>query len=142
MQQSSKHIFIVQNNANINSEILNYYLCKNVSYRFICFNSAEKSIAGLYLNPDIIIMDDGLINMDTDYVFQKIKGHKEQIHLVVLTNKGDETYTTQLVKAGADEYIVKRGCNEKQILSKIHMVLSNNRFSNNSLALSGSISNA
>lgn len=127
MPNSSKHIFIVQDNDKINSVILNYYLYKDVSYRFICFNTAEKSFASLYLNPDIIILDDVLIQMDTAYAFEKIKAHAPRIHLVVLTNKGDENHTSNLIKAGADEYVFKKGHGEAQIMSRIENILGTDR---------------
>ena len=117
-----KHIFIVEDNE-IYSMILDYILSKDSIYKFVSFNSGEECIKNLYLNPDIIILDYGLPGINGYETLLEIKKQNPHIHVVILTAHEDEKLKQELLLAGADDYILKQGHAEKQIIEKIENIL-------------------
>ena len=72
LEEKHKHIFIVDDNE-MYSTMLSYTLSKDNIYKFVSFKSGEECIKNLYLNPEIIILDYGLLGMDGYDTLLKIK---------------------------------------------------------------------
>jgi CheY-like chemotaxis protein len=122
-----KHIFIVEDNE-IYSMMLDYILSKESIYEFVSFNSGEDCLKNLYLNPDVIILDYGLPGMNGFETLLEIKKYNRDIHVIFLTNNQDKKLKADLLKAGADDYILKQGHGEKQIIEKIESILSRDEY--------------
>lgn len=120
-----KHIFIVEDNE-IYAMMLDYILSKDSIYQFVNFKSGEECIKNLYLDPDIIILDYGLPGINGYETLLEIKKQNPRIHVVMLSNNQDKDLPEKLIKAGADDYILKQGNGEKQIIEKIEAILANN----------------
>jgi DNA-binding NarL/FixJ family response regulator len=118
-----KHIFIVEDNE-IYSMMLDYILSKDSIYQFVSFKSGEECIQNLYLNPDVIILDYGLPGMNGYETLLEIKKKNPRIHVVMLSNNDDRKLMKKLLAAGADDYILKQGHGENQIIEKIEDILS------------------
>ncbi len=118
-----KQIFIVEDNE-IYSTMLDYILSKDSIYHFVSFKSGEECLKNLYLNPDIIILDYGLPGMNGYTTLQEIKKYNSNIHVVILTSNQDMKVAVELLKAGADDYILKQGHGEAQIIEKVEAILS------------------
>ena len=118
-----KHIFIVEDNE-LYAMMLDYILSKKSIYQFVSFKSGEECIKNLYLNPDVIILDFGLPGIDGYNTLLEIKKHNADIHVMMLSSNTDPILATKLLKAGADEYILKQGHGEDQIIEKIEKLLS------------------
>lgn len=118
-----KHIFIVEDNE-IYSMMLDYILSKDSIYQFVSFKSGEECIENLYLNPDVIILDYGLPGMNGYETLLEIKKKNPGIHVVILSNNDDRKLMKKLLAAGADDYILKQGHGENQIIEKIEDILS------------------
>lgn len=118
-----EHIFIVEDNE-IYSMMLDYILSKDSVYKFSSFNTGEECIQSLSLNPDVIILDYNLPGMNGYEVLQEIKKYDPNIHVLMLTNNTDMKLAMKLLKAGADDYIMKQGHGEKQIIEKVEALLS------------------
>ncbi|MBA3285535.1 MAG: response regulator [Nitrosopumilus sp.] len=63
MESKKILVFIVEDNE-MYSIMLDYILTKESTHRFMRFNSGEKCIENLHLEPDIILLDYGLPGMD------------------------------------------------------------------------------
>lgn len=119
-----KHIFIVEDNE-IYALMLDYILSKESIYQFVSFNSGEECVKNLYLNPDVIILDHGLPGMNGYQTLLEIKKHNKNIHVVILSSNKDAALAARMIAAGADDYILKQGHGESQIIDKIEVILSN-----------------
>jgi DNA-binding NarL/FixJ family response regulator len=123
----TKHIFIVDDNE-IYSMMLDYILSKNNNYKFLSFKSGEECLKNLYLNPEIVILDYEMPGLNGYETLLEIKKHSLHIHVVILTRHEDEELKQKLLLAGADDYILKQGNGEKQVIEKIEEILSTEEF--------------
>lgn len=103
--------------------MLDYILSKDSVYQFVSFTSGEECIKNLYLNPDIIILDYGLPGINGYETLLKIKAYNSKIHVIVLSNQTDPELAPKLLEAGADDFVLKQGHGEAQIIEKKEMLL-------------------
>ena len=71
---------------------------------------APNGKAGLEIlaqNPDLIILDLGLPDVDGLELLRTIRGRKEGVPIVVLSSRGDEGGKVQALDLGADDYVTK-----------------------------------
>jgi DNA-binding NarL/FixJ family response regulator len=117
-----KHIFIVEDNQ-IYSMMLDYILSKDSIYQFVSFKSGEECIENLYMNPDIIILDYGLPGMNGYETLLEIKKRNPKIHVVILSHYDDNQLKKKMLEAGAEDFILKQGHGEKQVIDRIEQIL-------------------
>ncbi|HIS89563.1 TPA: response regulator transcription factor [Candidatus Avigastranaerophilus faecigallinarum] len=75
----------------------------------------------LNLNPDVILMDIGLPEMDGIQATSLIKKSNPNIKVLIFTSRESEDDVFDSLSAGADGYIMK-GANEEQMISAIKAV--------------------
>ena len=75
----------------------------------------------LKLNPDVILMDIGLPEMDGIQATSLIKKSNPNIKVLIFTSRESEDDVFDSLSAGADGYIMK-GANEEQMISAIKAV--------------------
>jgi two-component system KDP operon response regulator KdpE len=71
---------------------------------------APNGKAGLELlveNPDLIILDLGLPDIEGLELLRMIRGRNERVPIVVLSSRGDEAGKVQALDFGADDYVTK-----------------------------------
>jgi len=71
---------------------------------------APNGKSGLELltqNPDLVILDLGLPDVDGLELLRTIRGRKEGVPIVVLSSRGDEAGKVQALDLGADDYVTK-----------------------------------
>ncbi len=71
---------------------------------------APNGKAGLDLlaeNPDIIILDLGLPDIEGMELLQRIRQHSESVPVVVLSSRSDESGKVKALDLGADDYVTK-----------------------------------
>jgi DNA-binding NarL/FixJ family response regulator len=129
-----KHIFIVEDNE-IYSMMLDYILSKDSIYQFVSFKSGEECIENLYLNPDVIILDYGLPGMNGYETLLEVKKKNPNIHVVILSNNEDKTLRAKMLEAGADDFVLKQGHGENQIIDKIEDILSRDEMQKKTIEL-------
>jgi DNA-binding NarL/FixJ family response regulator len=130
--EKPKHIFIVEDNE-LYSMMLDYILTKDSIYQFVRFNSGEECIKNLYLNPDIIILDYGLPGLNGYETLLAIKKHNSHTHVIILSNNTDNKIKKKLLKAGADDFVLKQDHGETQIIEKIESLLFNDELESENL---------
>ncbi len=128
-QIKPKHVFIVEDDE-LYSMMLDYMLSKESIYEFVSFKTGEECIKNLYLNPDIVVLDYSLPGMNGYQVLQEIKKQNPSIHVIILSNNTDAKLAVKLLKAGADDYILKQEHGETQLLAKIETILNRDTFEN------------
>ncbi len=75
----------------------------------------------LKLNPDVVLMDIGLPEMDGIKATNMIKKSNNNIKILIFTSRDSEDDVFDSLSAGADGYIMK-GANEEQMLNAIKAV--------------------
>ncbi|MDQ3046191.1 MAG: response regulator [Bacteroidota bacterium] len=99
-------VFIVEDNE-MYSMMLDYILTKESTHRFMRFNTGEKCVENLHLEPDIILLDYGLPGMDGLETIGKIKEYSSDIPVIIITANKNAAITQRLLDAGAYDYILK-----------------------------------
>jgi len=121
-KEKREHIFIVEDNA-IYSMMLDYILSKDSIYKFSSFKTGEECLQNLKLRPNVIILDYSLPGMNGYDVLHEIKKFDPSIHVLMLTGNKDMKLALKLLQAGADDYILKQGHGEAQIIEKVEALL-------------------
>lgn len=73
------------------------------------------------LNPDVILMDIGLPNIDGIEATQRIKDFNSDVKILIFTSRNSENDVFEAFRAGADGYIMK-GATPEQTISAIKSV--------------------
>lgn len=84
-------------------------------------DGAEGIKAARNLNPDVILMDIGLPNIDGIEATQRIKDFNPDVKILIFTSRDSENDVFEAFKAGADGYIMK-GATPEQTISAIKAV--------------------
>jgi two-component system KDP operon response regulator KdpE len=69
--------------------------------------SGKTGLELLAQNPDLIILDLGLPDVEGLELLRTIRGRKEGVPIVVLSSRGDEAGKVQALDLGADDYVTK-----------------------------------
>ena len=84
-------------------------------------DGAEGIKAARNLNPDVILMDIGLPNVDGIEATQRIKDFNPDVKILIFTSRDSENDVFEAFRAGADGYIMK-GATPEQTISAIKAV--------------------
>ncbi len=69
--------------------------------------SGKTGLELLTQNPDLVILDLGLPDVDGLELLRTIRSRKEGVPIVVLSSRGDEAGKVQALDLGADDYVTK-----------------------------------
>jgi DNA-binding NarL/FixJ family response regulator len=122
VSEGREHVFIVEDNE-IYSMMLDYVLSKDSVFKFSSFKSGEECLQNLRQSPRVIILDYNLPGKNGLDVLKEIKQYDPSIHVLMLTNNQDMKLALKLLQEGADDYILKQGHGEKQIIEKVENLL-------------------
>lgn len=120
--ENTDHIFIVEDNE-IYSMMLDYVFTKDSLYKFSSFKTGEDCLRNLWQKPRVVILDYNLPGKNGYDTLLEIKKHDPGIHVIMLTNKNDQSLAIKLLQSGADDYMLKQGRVDRQISQKIEMLL-------------------
>jgi len=76
-------------------------------YQIIEAPNGKVALERLSEEPDLIILDLGLPDVEGHELLRRIRGRKEAVPIVVLSSRGDEAGKVQALDLGADDYITK-----------------------------------
>lgn len=99
-------IFMVEDNETY-SLMFDYLLTKYTNCNVKRFTSGEECIEHLKMNPQLVVLDYFLPQMNGLELLKKIKEYNPEIAVVVLTQQNDENVAKQLIDAGVDKYFHK-----------------------------------
>ena len=99
-------VFIVEDDLWYSS-MLEYYLSLNPDYSITKFESAKSFLAKLHEKPDVVTLDYSLPDMNGDKLLKQIKDNAPDTKVIIISGQEDVKVALDLLKKGADEYIVK-----------------------------------
>jgi len=76
-------------------------------YQILEAPNAKTALDLLGQEPDLIILDLGLPDIQGHELLRMIRGRNESVPIVVLSSRGDEAGKVQALDSGADDYITK-----------------------------------
>jgi two-component system KDP operon response regulator KdpE len=76
-------------------------------YRVLEASNGKMALDMLAENPDLVILDLGLPDMQGLDLLRTVRARNEQIPIVVLSSRGDEAAKVQALDLGADDYVTK-----------------------------------
>jgi two-component system, OmpR family, KDP operon response regulator KdpE len=76
-------------------------------YEILEASNGKASLDLLSQNPDLVILDLGLPDMQGLELLRMIRARNEAVPIVVLSSRGDEVGKVQALDLGADDYITK-----------------------------------
>jgi two-component system KDP operon response regulator KdpE len=77
------------------------------NYAIIEAPNGKAALAQLAENPDLVILDLGLPDMDGHELLRTIRARNERVPIVVLSSRGDEAGMVRALDCGADDYVTK-----------------------------------
>jgi two-component system KDP operon response regulator KdpE len=77
------------------------------NYQVLDAPNAKTALALLAENPDLVILDLGLPDMDGHELLRTIRSRNENVPIVVLSSRGDEAGKVRALDYGADDYVTK-----------------------------------
>jgi two-component system response regulator AtoC len=99
-------IFIVEDDLFYNNILLNF-LSENTQLQCSSYFTGSQVLKKISQNPDFIILDYRLTDMVADDIIEKYKSYDPNIKIIILSAQTDIKVATNLMKSGADEYIIK-----------------------------------
>ena len=76
-------------------------------YQTLDAPNAEAALGLMSEAPDLVILDLGLPDMQGLDLLRRIRAHRENIPIVVLSSRGDEAAKVEALDLGADDYVTK-----------------------------------
>lgn len=99
-------IFIVEDDPWY-GEFLKHHLSLNPDYELTLFTTAKEVLNNIHLNPHLICIDFGLPDMTGDRLLKEIKKVNNTIPVIVISGQSEIEVAVELLKNGAEDYIVK-----------------------------------
>jgi two-component system KDP operon response regulator KdpE len=76
-------------------------------YEILEAQNGKAALVLLAENPDLVILDLGLPDIDGHELLRTIRSRNERVPIVVLSSRGDEAGKVQALDFGADDYVTK-----------------------------------
>jgi two-component system KDP operon response regulator KdpE len=77
------------------------------NYQILEAPNGKTALTQLAENPDLVILDLGLPDMDGHELLRTIRSRNENVPVVVLSSRGDEAGKVRALDLGADDYVTK-----------------------------------
>jgi two-component system response regulator NreC len=90
-------------------------------------NGVEAVTKARQVLPDVVIMDIGMPEMDGAQAAELLKRELPQIKVLALTVQEDTSYLSQMLKAGASGYVLKRAAAD-ELINAIRIVASGGHY--------------
>lgn len=99
-------IFIVEDDPWF-AKLIVHHLSMNPDYELSSYKTASEALKDLHKNPDLIVMDFVLPDMDGELLFSRIRQWKSTVPVIVISAQEKIDVVVRLFKQGAADYIVK-----------------------------------
>ncbi len=99
-------VFIVEDDLWYSS-MLEYYLSLNPDYVITKFDTAKSFLSKLHEKPNVVTLDYSLPDMNGDHLLKQIRENSPDTKVIIISGQEDVKVALDLLKKGANEYIVK-----------------------------------
>lgn len=99
-------IFIVEDDP-LYAEMLKYHLSLNPDFDIEVFGTGNDCLNNLYKKPSVITIDYSLPDMSGKELLERINKISDDIGLIIVSGQTEISTAVDLLKVGADDYIVK-----------------------------------
>ncbi len=117
-------IFIVEDDLWYSS-MLEYYLSLNPDYEIKKFESAKAFLAKIHEKPDVVSLDYSLPDMNGDQLLTQIKDVSPDTKVIIISGQEDVKVAIDLLKKGANDYIVKDDDTKDRLWNTIQNIREN-----------------
>src|SRR4051812_21586511 len=104
--QKAFKVFIVEDDLWYSS-MLEYYLSLNPDYVIQKFDTAKSFLSRLHEKPDVVTLDYSLPDANGDKLLKQIRDTSPDTKVIIISGQDDIKVAIDLLKKGANEYIVK-----------------------------------
>jgi two-component system response regulator AtoC len=101
-----KLVFIVDDEKPI-SKLLTHWVRDKWKYQVEVFENGEDVLKKLYLNPDLILLDIMLPDIDGIEVLKRVKKQNENLPIIMLSAQGSIEVAVEALRLGAFDYFPK-----------------------------------
>ena len=101
-----KLIFIVDDEKPIN-KLLTHWVRDKWNYKVEAFENGDDVLKNLYLNPDLILLDIMLPDVDGIEVLKRIRSHNQNLPVIMLSAQGSIEVAVEALRLGAFDYFPK-----------------------------------
>lgn len=117
-------VFIVEDDLWYSS-MLEYYLSLNPDYVITKFDTAKSFLSKLHEKPHVVTLDYSLPDMNGDCLLKQIKENSPDTKVIIISGQEDVKVALDLLKKGANEYIVKDEDTKERIWNAINNLREN-----------------
>jgi DNA-binding NtrC family response regulator len=117
-------VFIVEDDLWYGS-MLEYYLSLNPDYVITKFDTAKTFLSKLHEKPNVVTLDYSLPDMNGDHLLKQIKENSPDTKVIIISGQEDVKVALDLLKKGANEYIVKDEDTKERIWNAINNLREN-----------------
>ncbi len=121
---SPTRIFIVEDDP-VYVRLVKYTLEMDAEHEIHVFTDGRACLNHLHLNPSIISLDYSLPDMTGEAVLKKIKAYNKDIGIIILSGQNDVAVAVQLLKDGANDYIVKDDDTKNRLYQSVQILKKN-----------------
>jgi len=111
----SKYIIFIVEDDKMYAKLIKYHLAMNKEYEIHVFETGKACLENLHLNPFVVSLDFTLPDMTGKDVLKGIKDYNENIGVIVVSGQEKINVAVDLLKSGANEYLMKDK-NTKELL--------------------------
>jgi DNA-binding NtrC family response regulator len=114
-------IFIVEGDRSYN-KLIDQHLRLTLDFETETFHTGKAFLDKLGTNPDVIILDVAMADIDVHEVILKIRKYNPAIHLVLLSGVEDCSFAGKLLKEGAFDCVIKDENIKERLLNSIQNI--------------------
>lgn len=124
MKQEPISIYVVEDDA-VYSAVLCHFLSLNPDFQVKKFSAAKDFLQALKDKPEIVTLDYSLPDMRGDQLLAQVKEISPDTKAIVISGQEDIKVAIELIKKGADDYIVKDNDTQERLWMSIRNLREN-----------------
>ena len=111
-------VFVVEDDA-IFGKTIQFSLEKEEDFDVALFTNGADLIKNLHQNPDIVVIDYNLPDMNGLEILQRVKGYNDAIVPIILSGQDEVQVVVQAYKMGAKDYILKSANSHVELIQSV-----------------------
>ncbi len=121
MQQPNTLVFIVEDDP-MYQKMVKYVMELNPDHEVRVFSKGRDCLKHLDEKPAIVSLDYTLPDLEGEEILKKIKSHDPNIGVIILSGQQDVATAVNLLKEGADDYVIKDNETKERLLLSVNKI--------------------